>query len=64
MSIILSGGQNKNVAKVCDNGLLMVALDGFTLEDLANTYPGLGIALHVLDGDKWVPVTIEGIKGE
>tara|TARA_R110000803_G_scaffold210685_3_gene283200 strand:- start:2448 stop:2660 length:213 start_codon:yes stop_codon:yes gene_type:complete len=57
-------GQNGNIASVIDDGLLLVGLDGFTLKDLAANYPGVGIALHVLDGDKWVPVTIDEIEGK
>ena len=56
--------KNTNVSQVVDDGLLMVGLHGFTLEDLAILYPGLGIALHVLDGDKWVPITIDEINKE
>ena len=60
--IKLSATNNGNVAKVDAEGVLMVGLDGFTLEDLSKLYPGVNIGLHVLDGDKWVPVTIEDIK--
>ena len=45
--------------------LLLVGLDGFTIKDLAERFPGVGIAIHVQDesGD-WVPVKLAEFKGE
>lgn len=59
--IIKDGTANAPYAKVNEDGLLMVALDGFTLDDLVRLYPGIG-ALHVKDGDKWVPVQLDDLK--
>jgi len=42
--------------------VLLVGLDGFTIQDLAKLYPDCRIALHVKDGDKWVPVKLEDIS--
>ena len=44
--------------------LLLVGLDGFTIKDLAERFPGERIAIHVQDesGD-WVPVKLAEFKG-
>ena len=61
--MILSDSNKSNTAKVVDPGVLLVGLDGFTLEDLANRYPGVQIGIHVQDSDgSWVPVTMEQLK--
>lgn len=56
----ITSGSNKGAATVIANdencNLLLVGLDGFTLEDLAERYPSINIGIHVKDGDKWVPV--------
>ncbi len=64
MSIILgeSDYQATVAQRVDDINVLLVGLDGFTIEDLAQRYPGLQIGLHVKDGDQWVPVTMDDIK--
>ena len=63
MSIIISDPKSSHVATVDDSfHLLIVGLSGFTIQDLADRFPDAGVALHVKDGDKWVPVTIDDIK--
>ena len=59
---VINSSNNSHVAQVSKEGFLLVGLDGFTLEDLANLYPDLRIALHVKDGDKWVPIELDQIK--
>ena len=58
MMIKLNSGTGENIAQVSHDGLLLVGLDGFTLEDIAKLYPGINIGIHVKDGDKWVPVVV------
>ena len=60
--IKIKRNHSNNVAQVDECGVLLVGIDGFTLQDLADRYPGIQIGLHVKDGDKWVPVTIRDIK--
>ena len=48
-----------HVVEVTDCNLLMVGLDGFTIEDLAANYPNVQVGIHVKDGDEWIPVTID-----
>lgn len=59
---IVDSSKSANYAKVDNNGILMVGLDGFTIEDLAKHYPGVSVAIHVKDGDDWVPVRMEEVK--
>ena len=61
MAIIIDNGR-PNTASVTDDGLLMVGLDGFTIQDLADQFPGIQIGIHVKDGDKWVSVKLEDLK--
>ena len=61
MTIIIDDGR-PNTASVDDVGVLLVGLDGFTIQDLADQFPGIQIGIHVKDGDKWVPVKLEDLK--
>jgi hypothetical protein len=61
MAVVIHGNTD-NVAKVDDCGILMVGLDGFTLEDLVCRYSEINLGIHVKDGDEWVPVKIGDLK--
>jgi len=60
----ITSGSSKGYAKVEDCGVLLVGLEGFTIEDLARLYPDVRIGLHVKDGDKWIPVEISSLGGK
>jgi len=55
----IKGVENKHAAKVDNEGVLHIGLDGFTIEDLARYFPNVKVGLHVKDDGKWIPVTIE-----
>jgi hypothetical protein len=59
---MIDGNENENYAKVDPCGMLLVGLDGFTIDDLARLYPGIQIGVHVKDGDRWVPVARDTVK--